>query len=112
MKKRLHEIDFTKGVLMLSVVVFHLGYFSLHYPKFANCHFENEAPRMKSCCDVRHHQTKAVLLSAFETAHLPPTTQHVLGIRGHGETESPSRLPKRAYHEVSYEPLQAILALE
>lgn len=39
MKKRLHEIDFAKGVLMLSVVVFHLGYFSLHYPKFANCHF-------------------------------------------------------------------------
>ena len=33
------------------------------------------------------------------------------GIRGYGETESPSRLPERSYHEVSYEPLQAILAL-
>lgn len=35
--KRLQELDFAKGVLILLMVVFHLGYFNSCYPKLTEC---------------------------------------------------------------------------
>lgn len=37
MKNRLQELDFSKGILILLMVMFHLGYFNSCYPNLTNC---------------------------------------------------------------------------
>ena len=37
LKNRLQELDFSKGVLILLMVMFHLGHFNLCYPNLTNC---------------------------------------------------------------------------